>query len=161
MSTATCLKSSRAGAPDFKETTENPVSEYQRCCRARGRIRANQRCPDSKTHPCLPAGGGNKLKGIGIQVKKTAPITTENAHSTGKNVTKKQINDINDSIGEIRRLTPIECERLQGFPDNWTAIDKDGNEISDTQRYKTLGNAVSIPVVREIGIRLLKGLEKK
>ena len=45
----------------------------------------------------------------------------------------------------IRRLTPIECERLQGFPDNWTS------GISDTQKYKCLGNAVSVPVVEAIG----------
>lgn len=51
----------------------------------------------------------------------------------------------------IRRLTPIECERLQGFPDGWT----DG--ISDTQRYKTLGNAVSVPVVKAVAEGLLKG----
>jgi len=44
----------------------------------------------------------------------------------------------------IRRLTPIECERLQGFPDNWT----DG--ISDTQRYKCLGNAVTVNVIESI-----------
>jgi DNA (cytosine-5)-methyltransferase 1 len=50
----------------------------------------------------------------------------------------------------VRRLTPIECERLQGFPDGWT------EGISDTQRYKCLGNAVSVPVVEEIGRRLLK-----
>ena len=45
---------------------------------------------------------------------------------------------------QIRRLTPLECERLQGFPDNWT----EGN--SNTQRYKQCGNAVSVPVVKEI-----------
>ena len=44
----------------------------------------------------------------------------------------------------IRKLTPTECERLQGFPDGWT----DGQ--SDTQRYKQLGNAVSVPVTRAI-----------
>ncbi len=44
----------------------------------------------------------------------------------------------------VRRLTPVECERLQGFPDGWT-----GN-VSDTQRYKTLGNAVTVNVIREI-----------
>jgi DNA (cytosine-5)-methyltransferase 1 len=61
---------------------------------------------------------------------------------------------------KIRRLTPIECERLQGFPDNYTkyGIDKDGKkvEISDTQRYKVLGNAVSIPVISFIYKRLKK-----
>jgi len=49
----------------------------------------------------------------------------------------------------IRRLTPTECERLQGFPDGWT----EGQ--SDTQRYKQLGNAVSVPVVKAVGERLL------
>jgi len=44
----------------------------------------------------------------------------------------------------IRRLTPTECERLQGFPDNWTA------GVSDTQRYKQLGNAVTTNVVEAI-----------
>lgn len=41
----------------------------------------------------------------------------------------------------VRRLTPIECERLQGFPDNWTS------EQSDSTRYKQIGNAVAVPVV--------------
>ena len=54
----------------------------------------------------------------------------------------------------IRRFIPIECERLQGFEDDWTKYGKDGEIISDTQRYKTLGNAVSVPVVRAVGERL-------
>lgn len=49
---------------------------------------------------------------------------------------------------KIRRLTPLECERLQGFPDNWTA------GVSDTQRYKQLGNAVTVNVVYEVAKRL-------
>lgn len=49
----------------------------------------------------------------------------------------------------IRRLTPLECERLQGFPDGWT----DG--LSDSARYKVLGNAVSVPIVKMIMERLL------
>lgn len=50
----------------------------------------------------------------------------------------------------IRRLTPIECERLQGFPDDWTKYGADGEIISNTQRYKCLGNAVTTTVVRDI-----------
>ena len=50
----------------------------------------------------------------------------------------------------IRRLTPTECERLQGFPDGWT------EGISDTQRYKCLGNAVTVNVIEAIMINLLK-----
>ena len=45
---------------------------------------------------------------------------------------------------QIRRLTPLECERLQGFPDNWT------EGVSDTQRYKMMGNAVTVNVVEYI-----------
>lgn len=58
---------------------------------------------------------------------------------------------------KIRRLTENECERLQGFPDDWTQF---GNyegtvkPISKTQRYKMLGNAVSVPVITEIAHRL-------
>ena len=44
----------------------------------------------------------------------------------------------------VRRITPIECERLQGFPDNWT----EGQP--DTHRYKQMGNAVAVPVVEWI-----------
>jgi DNA (cytosine-5)-methyltransferase 1 len=58
----------------------------------------------------------------------------------------------------IRRLTPLECERLQGFTDNWTAqgiIDGKTVDISDTQRYKCLGNAVTVDIVEMIGRRLL------
>ena len=56
----------------------------------------------------------------------------------------------------IRRLTPIECERLQGFPDNWTAIGKTMGEISDTQRYKMCGNAVTVDVVAAVAHNIRK-----
>jgi len=49
----------------------------------------------------------------------------------------------------IRRLTPLECERLQGFPDNWTAGE------SDTQRYKMCGNAVTVNVVEAVITKLI------
>ena len=45
---------------------------------------------------------------------------------------------------QVRRLTPVECERLQGFPDGWT----DGQ--ADSNRYKQMGNAVAVPVVQWI-----------
>lgn len=55
----------------------------------------------------------------------------------------------NQGIG-VRRLMPIECERLQGFPDNWTAGQ------SDTARYRQLGNAVAVPVGQWIGERIVR-----
>ena len=60
----------------------------------------------------------------------------------------------------IRRLTPTECERLQGFPDNWTQYGKDGELISDTQRYKCCGNAVTTNVITAIVDEMFDGVEK-
>ena len=54
----------------------------------------------------------------------------------------------------IRRLTPKECERLQGFEDDYTKYDNHGEVISDTQRYRCMGNAVTIPVVKYVAENL-------
>lgn len=57
----------------------------------------------------------------------------------------------------LRRLTPVECERLQGFPDGWTAIPwrgKPESECPDSPRYKALGNSMAVPVMRWIGERI-------
>jgi DNA (cytosine-5)-methyltransferase 1 len=55
----------------------------------------------------------------------------------------------------VRRLTPIECERLQGFPDNYTNIPwRKKPEAPDGPRYKALGNSWAVPVVRWIGERI-------
>lgn len=55
---------------------------------------------------------------------------------------------------EVRRLTPTECERLQGFPDGWTDVEYKGKQAPDTQRYKALGNSMAVPVIRWIGERV-------
>ena len=67
----------------------------------------------------------------------------------------KQNWDSYEVEGRIRRLTPKECERLQGFPDNWTAQGADG-AISDTQRYKMCGNAVTTNVVQAVFERIFE-----
>jgi DNA (cytosine-5)-methyltransferase 1 len=54
---------------------------------------------------------------------------------------------VNETKYIVRRLTPTECERLQGFPDGWTKYGHDSKEISDTRRYQMLGNSVAIPCV--------------
>jgi len=54
----------------------------------------------------------------------------------------------------VRRLTPRECERLQGFPDDWTRHTADGREQSDSARYRQLGNAVAVPVAAWLARRL-------
>ncbi len=54
----------------------------------------------------------------------------------------------------VRRLTPLECERLQGFPDGYTLIPYRGKPAADGNRYKALGNSMAVPVMRWIGERL-------
>jgi DNA (cytosine-5)-methyltransferase 1 len=54
----------------------------------------------------------------------------------------------------VRRLTPVECERLQGFPDGYTDIKLKGKPTPDGPRYKALGNSMAVPVMRWIGQRI-------
>jgi DNA (cytosine-5)-methyltransferase 1 len=55
---------------------------------------------------------------------------------------------------QVRRLTPRECERLQGFPDGYTAIPFRGKLAADGNRYKALGNSMAVNVMRWIGGRI-------
>lgn len=54
----------------------------------------------------------------------------------------------------VRRLTPTECERLQGFPDGWTDVPYRGKPACDGPRYKALGNSMAVNVMRRIGRRI-------
>lgn len=68
----------------------------------------------------------------------------------------KQVNGVVDGYA-VRRLTPRECERLQGFPDDWTRVPykgKPADECHDTPRYKAIGNSMAVPVMRWIGKRI-------
>lgn len=56
----------------------------------------------------------------------------------------------------VRRLTPRECERLQGFPDDYTLVEYRGKPAADGPRYKALGNSMAVPVMRWIGRRIIE-----
>lgn len=56
----------------------------------------------------------------------------------------------------VRRLTPLECERLMGLPDNWTKWDAQGNQISDSARYRMIGNSLAVPIAVWIARRIVK-----
>jgi DNA (cytosine-5)-methyltransferase 1 len=62
--------------------------------------------------------------------------------------------------GVIRRLTPLECERLQGLPEGWTALGADGKQISDTVRCKALGNSIALPCAGHIMAGIKEALSK-
>ena len=108
----------------------------------------------------------NNKKGYEI-AKPGDTINYQNLESkTRRGRVGKGIAQTLDSGGEqavidkrIRRLTPIECERLQGFPDDWTRYGQELKEISDTQRYKMCGNAVTVDVVEAVAKKIKEALK--
>jgi len=61
---------------------------------------------------------------------------------------------------QVRRLTPTECERLQGIPDGWTLVpNAQGKPMADSPRYKMIGNSFAVPVIRWIGSRIQSAQE--
>ena len=83
-------------------------------------------------------GQGSKAQGLGYEVE-MAPTLRAGCSSYGLHQSMR-----------VRRLTPKECERLQGFPDDYTNIPS----AADTGRYKALGNSMAVPVMRWIGERI-------
>lgn len=100
---------------------------------------------DAPAHVCFPvqypdqALRDKRQNGIGIGDDGAPSYTLERTFRQG--------------VG-VRRLTPRECERLQGFPDDYTAITFKGKPASDAARYRALGNSMAVPVMRWIGERI-------
>jgi DNA (cytosine-5)-methyltransferase 1 len=65
------------------------------------------------------------------------------------------VNAVFESTMAVRRLTPLECERLMGWPDNHTLTKADGTTQADTHRYKQCGNGVASPVAQWIAKHIL------
>jgi site-specific DNA-cytosine methylase len=93
--------------------------------------------PSETVSPTLQAGGS----GMAVAYDEFNDSIGD-THHTLRAGTKQSTGVIMES--NVRRLTPVECERLQGFPDDWTAGQ------SDSTRYKQMGNAVAVPVVEWI-----------
>jgi DNA (cytosine-5)-methyltransferase 1 len=74
--------------------------------------------------------------------------------SGGRHGSQRPVNVVVHGAEGVRRLTPLECERLQGFPDDWTGVHVDGRLIADAHRYRMLGNAVATPCAQWLGHRL-------
>jgi DNA (cytosine-5)-methyltransferase 1 len=122
----------------------------------------NAHTMEEPTGPLLkgsPTGGGHPLPAIAFaqnqlgEVRMGAVTNTLNTNSnaSGRNTPMVQ------SAMQVRRLTPTECERLQGFPDGYTNIPwRKSQESPDGPRYKALGNSMAVPVMRWIGERINK-----
>jgi len=79
---------------------------------------------------------------------------TLNQFDSGSRDTHAIVSPAVESCAGVRRLTPLECERLQGFPEGWTDVPYRGKPAKDAPRYRALGNAFPVPVVRWIGERI-------
>lgn len=107
----------------------------------------------------IRANTGAGHNNIVVEVPEIAKCLTGGGHSGGNHSDMTIVN----TDSRIRRLTPTEVEKLQGFPVDWTAegINDRGDivQISDTRRYKTLGNAVSVPVIEFIYKHIMEKIE--
>lgn len=99
------------------------------------RFARNDRGKPEAVCPLLKAQSGEGGKGD------AAPLVFDNSHQ-------------GPSASCVRRLTPREAERLQGFSDDYTLIEYRGKPAKDGPRYRALGNAMAVPVVRWIGERI-------
>ena len=122
-------------------------------------------CHGSNVGPMgtLREGNGNETGGVPFTITgtdKTQRVAIE-TDVAGSIRTKPPGSQENSSTtvalqrSRVRRLTPRECERLQGFPDDWTRWGHDGRELSDSARYRMLGNAVTVNVAEWIGQRIV------
>lgn len=95
---------------------------------------------------------------IGRQLHNGGNGTGAIQDETSYTLTATDCHAVSDGL-HIRRLTPVECERLQGFPDNYTCIPWRGKptaECPDSPRYKAIGNSMAVPVMRWIGKRIMQ-----
>jgi DNA (cytosine-5)-methyltransferase 1 len=109
----------------------------------------------AKTEGLAPSMGAKNPTAIAIR--------TANTGANGHGVADEKSHTLDGANGQavcsgssmqVRRLTPIECERLQGFPDNYTNVPHRGKPAADGPRYKSLGNSMAVPVMRWIGERI-------
>ncbi len=98
-------------------------------------------------HDASHANGGG-------QIAVAAPLTASYGKQVDSSDTSNGPPNILHSEMAVRRLTPRECERLQGFPDDYTLVEYRGKSAADGPRYRALGNSMAVPVMRWIGERI-------
>lgn len=123
------------------EGSQGKTGTQTETSRQKSRIRRNY--SEDKIRVYSPKGYARTIRERDYKGGQLLQIGTSEHHNTA------DVHSINQE-SKIRRLTPIEYERLQGFPDNYH------EGLSDTQAYKCYGNAVSVPVVKAIGEKLIK-----
>ena len=110
--------------------------------------------------PCLTSAesGGNRVPVVALQSVNTPRNKKQNGIGVSESdimytCTAKDQHEIFSGT-QVRRLTPRECERLQGFPDDYSLVKYRGKPAKDGPRYKAIGNSMAVPVMRWIGERI-------
>lgn len=116
-----------------------------------GRHTKKSKQTGKKAPTLLASGAGtNRSAGIGSECDYLIPLNISNTLTCGNRLNHDD-NYIFTKDIRLRRLTPLECVRLQGFPDDWL----EGLNLSDTSKYKCVGNSVAIPVIKWIGEKIM------
>jgi DNA (cytosine-5)-methyltransferase 1 len=111
----------------------------------------------SGSNPAMHQGGAAIVQSMAVAQPIAPALTASNdpSRSPQSSEVTQQVAAVHAASMAVRRLTPVECERLQGFPDNYTAIPWRGKaETPDGPRYKALGNSMAVPVMKWIGGRI-------
>jgi len=111
---------------------------------------------DGSTH-CMGTGSSRGDSTIAVAVAPSLTATNDPSRSPQSSEVTQQVAAVHASTMTVRRLTPRECERLQGFPDDWTMIPyrgKPAEQCPDGPRYKALGNSMACNIMAWIGERI-------
>lgn len=98
-------------------------------------------------------GGSETIVTESHRIKENTPSKPKSI----KDILKKAVQKVTYII---RRLIPVECERLQGYPDDWTRYGADGTEIADTARYKAIGNSICVFCAERVYLGILDALRE-
>ena len=169
---------SREARKEVAGFTSTSIGEYSPGC---GTLRASGGANDYKEPQAICIGGQHPNAAIceddlaptlteamgagGGHIPMAIQNATRGKSQNGLGISSDEIMYTLDTAGQhavqlrqsVRRLTPIECERLQGFPDNYTRIpwrNKTADDCPDGPRYKAIGNSMAVPVMRWIGERI-------
>lgn len=136
-------------------------SESLRRDTAPSRSEGQRVAPTVVSGPPFSRTGNERVECEAILVARMRGFGDYECDGTASTVKARDYKDATDLVAEkdlgVRRLTPVECERLQGFPDNFTQVDwrgKDAIDCPDSHRYKALGNSMAVPVMQWIGSRI-------
>jgi DNA (cytosine-5)-methyltransferase 1 len=156
---ARCVTTGESKRQDYETTTLVQVQPYTLAIRGRNGAHDLEYRQDGTANALLTPNGGRAGMGIGAvafdlaQITSAANRTRAEPGMPSSTLAKGSAMHAATSAA-VRRLTPRECERLQGFPDDWTAVPYRNKPAADGPRYKALGNSMAVPVMRWIGERI-------